>query len=418
MISRHERRIAIVDVETTGLSPWRHDRIIEIAVVIISPDGRIQHEYETLINPRRDLGPTRIHGITASDIAGAPAFEDIADDVMELLAGTHALAGHNVAFDRNFLVKEYERTGVVFPTTSLLCTCQLFGRASLAACCEDLGIELTGAAHRALIDARATAQIVASLLADDDSILERHLIDGSLWPQPKPRRTACYTRDHSKLVSQQPPKFLQRMAEKLRHDIEGATADSIAYTALIDRVLEDRVIDATEEHLLIDAAVHWNLSAPQVAEAHRSFLHALAVAALADGVVTDAERRDLHAVAKLLGQDVAALDTILSVASQQLASVNPRIPAAVGGEDLMGKRVCFTGELVAKIAGQPIARDVAQSMAERAGLIISAGVNKKLDLLVVADPNTQSGKAVKAREYGCRIVAENVFWKMIGVEVD
>jgi DNA polymerase III subunit epsilon len=41
-----------------------------------------------------------------------------------------------------------------------------------------------------------------------------------------------------------------------------------------------------------------------------------------------------------------------------------------------------------------------------------------LDLLVVADPDSMSGKAKKAREYGIRIVAEPVFWSMMGVNVD
>jgi DNA polymerase-3 subunit epsilon len=45
-------------------------------------------------------------------------------------------------------------------------------------------------------------------------------------------------------------------------------------------------------------------------------------------------------------------------------------------------------------------------------------VTKELDLLVVADPNTQSGKAKKARKYGTRIVHEPVFWRSLGIAVD
>jgi DNA polymerase-3 subunit epsilon len=83
-----------------------------------------------------------------------------------------------------------------------------------------------------------------------------------------------------------------------------------------------------------------------------------------------------------------------------------------------GKSVCFTGELLATLNGQRIDRTKAQMMAVRAGLKILTGVTKKLDILVVADPNTQSGKAKKAREFGIRIIADSVFWKAIGVEVD
>ena len=44
-------------------------------------------------------------------------------------------------------------------------------------------------------------------------------------------------------------------------------------------------------------------------------------------------------------------------------------------------------------------------------------MTKKLDLLVVADPLTQSGKAKKARQYGIRIMHKPVFWRALGLEV-
>jgi len=56
--------------------------------------------------------------------------------------------------------------------------------------------------------------------------------------------------------------------------------------------------------------------------------------------------------------------------------------------------------------------------AKKAGMIVKNGVVKKLDLLVVADPNSMSGKAKKAREYGIRIIAESEFWRKLGVQVD
>jgi DNA polymerase-3 subunit epsilon len=52
------------------------------------------------------------------------------------------------------------------------------------------------------------------------------------------------------------------------------------------------------------------------------------------------------------------------------------------------------------------------------GLLVKHSVSKKLDMLVVSDPYTQSSKAKKAREYGVKIVAEPVFWNMLGVRVE
>jgi hypothetical protein len=68
-------------------------------------------------------------------------------------------------------------------------------------------------------------------------------------------------------------------------------------------------------------------------------------------------------------------------------------------------------------AGERITRELAETLAEhRNGG--SQVLTKTLDLLVLADPNTQSGKAKKARSYGTRILAETVFWKMVGISVD
>jgi DNA polymerase-3 subunit epsilon len=77
--------------------------------------------------------------------------------------------------------------------------------------------------------------------------------------------------------------------------------------------------------------------------------------------------------------------------------------------------VCFTGELRCQFNGQPISRECAEGLATKAGLVVMDNVTKKLQLLVTADPQSQSGKAVKARKYGIRMVNEAVVWNAIGV---
>ena len=49
---------------------------------------------------------------------------------------------------------------------------------------------------------------------------------------------------------------------------------------------------------------------------------------------------------------------------------------------------------------------------------VAKSVTKTLDILVVSDADTQSGKAKKARSYGVRIVAERSFWPRVGVTID
>jgi DNA polymerase-3 subunit epsilon len=61
---------------------------------------------------------------------------------------------------------------------------------------------------------------------------------------------------------------------------------------------------------------------------------------------------------------------------------------------------------------------MATELATKGGMIVVESVTKKLDLLVVADPLSQSGKAKKARRYGIRIMHEVVFWTVLDIEVE
>jgi NAD-dependent DNA ligase len=101
-------------------------------------------------------------------------------------------------------------------------------------------------------------------------------------------------------------------------------------------------------------------------------------------------------VASLLGIDSRDLAEILETAAHELAEGRNQPPLAVTAlsiEDLAGKRVCFTGESRCRLSGESISREMAAELAARRGMIVAESVTKKLDLLVVADPFTQSGKA-------------------------
>lgn len=133
----------VISIETTGLFPAYHDRIIEIAVVNVDGD-RVTDEWVTLVNPERDIGPTRVHGISARQVVAAPTFQLIAGDLVERLAD-RVLVGHNGRFQGDFIEYELGRLGHRVDCTQILCTMTLAqglgisGR-SLHACCESLGL--------------------------------------------------------------------------------------------------------------------------------------------------------------------------------------------------------------------------------------------------------------------------------------
>ncbi len=165
--------IAVIDVETTGLFSHRHDRVVEIAIVIIGANGDLQQEFVSLINPARDIGPTSIHGLTSADILHAPEFAEIASLVLAALTGTVAIAAHNVRFDRQFLEGEFSRLKSDLPDFHTLCTMQLAGGGNLSDCCRYHGVPFEGKAHDALNDARAAAGLLLSLLADEPRVVQQ-----------------------------------------------------------------------------------------------------------------------------------------------------------------------------------------------------------------------------------------------------
>jgi len=151
-------RFAVIDVETTGLG--NRDRIVEVAVVVVDSHGSVLDEYDTLIDPQRDVGPTHIHGISASMVSAAPLFGEVARSLIDRLEGA-ILVAHNLAFDTRMLVNEYERLGVSMMPGQGACTLRTTGE-RLETACARYGLPLSDH-HRALADARVTAQLFSRL---------------------------------------------------------------------------------------------------------------------------------------------------------------------------------------------------------------------------------------------------------------
>jgi DNA polymerase-3 subunit epsilon len=412
--------LAIIDVETTGLNPYRHDRVIEVAVVLVLPGQGIATEFATLVNPGRDVGPTRIHGITATAIVDAPRFADIAANLAGVLGGATVLVGHNVRFDISFLKSEYMRVGVEMPHYATLDTMTLAGGGTLTACCAEHGVEYDGQAHAALHDARATACLLEKIVSKDHDLIAPYVNgDAPVWPSLAPASSRLLPRDSALSADLPLPNYVQRLAERLS---AGSLDASIPegerdYRELLWRALEDGRIETSEGDALLDVATNWGLPFSRVEAIHLGYLTELAKAAWADRQITDAERREIRTAAQLLGFGSLSNEQFQDLMRSCQISVGVETPAPPV-EQWTGKTVCFTGEFSCHIRGQLISREMAEDLALKHGLIAMPSVTKKLDVLVVADPNTQSGKASKARQYGIRIVHEPVFWRSLGIAVD
>ncbi|MCI5057252.1 MAG: GIY-YIG nuclease family protein [Flavobacteriales bacterium] len=152
---------AVTDIETTGSNHVDH-AITEVSVYVTDGE-KILKEYSSLVNPKRSIPPfiTGLTGISNEDVAAAPEFSEIAEELLTYFEDAVFVA-HNVAFDYNFLRVSFMNVGINF-NKARLCTVRLSRRIfpnlnsySLGNLCKSLDIELIDR-HRAYGDAQATA---------------------------------------------------------------------------------------------------------------------------------------------------------------------------------------------------------------------------------------------------------------------
>lgn len=406
----------VMDVETTGFFSGGTDRIVEIALIAIDAEGNILREYETLLNPERDLGPIHIHQITGAMVKEAPLFTDIMGDIAEFLAGS-ILVAHNVSFDYRFLEGEFQRAGVDMPDIPSVCTVKLVKEvnpdipsAKLGNVCEFYDISLENS-HSAYDDCKATARLL-SILIDEyglHNILQPLTSPPGVecWPQLS-KSGICFKRcDYEELPRDN---HIAELVVSLPGSGETTLEGEVEYLKQLESALADRKITVEEAQGLKELALEYNISSQKAVELHESYLIDLIRIALLDEVISDFEMADLKKVADLLDISEEKLFELISESEES------RIPPEKRN-DLRGKTVCFTGTLRSKHQDMPITRSVAQKLALEHGMIVKGNVTKGLDFLVTADPDSMSTKARKARKYDIDILAEQAFWSMLRVQV-
>ena len=189
-VSLHDTVFTVFDVETTGLSA-ESNRMTEIGIVKMR-GGEIIDEYETLMNPGEFVPPyiTQLTGITNEMVHKKPPFEELAQGILDFIKGGDTvfpvLGGHNVRFDYSFLNTSLLRAGYNKLDYPALCTARLARRLSRALPSKSLdslkrhfGIHAKRK-HRAIDDARATAQILAIFIEQLVNEFEFETVDDIL----------------------------------------------------------------------------------------------------------------------------------------------------------------------------------------------------------------------------------------------
>jgi DNA polymerase-3 subunit epsilon len=313
------------------------------------------------------------------------------------------VVSHNIAFELRFLGAELRRAGVPLdnPWLTGLCTMKWAGRLLPAAsrklqdCCDAAGVVLANA-HCALEDARAAAGLLKQLMecggAPPPWAREISGADQFQWPEVASSEVRLAARGTA------PPRrlagWLDRIVARMpRHD--DIRVES--YLEVLESALLDHYLSRHEEDALVAMAEDLGLSRQLLDEIHCEYLRSMATIALADGVVTDDERADLLQVAGLCGLTPNHVDAALAMAPVRHA--NAEFAFAPG--DVL----CLTGAMC---------RPQSEWEAElgQRGFVLGS-LTRRTQILIAADPDSTSGKAKKAREYGIPIINEQALTRLL-----
>ncbi|UNX53199.1 3'-5' exonuclease [Georgenia sp. TF02-10] len=292
-------------METTGFSPAKGDRVIEIAVARVDASGRIEDEYATLINPEgRDTGPVFVHGISNGAVRNAPLFADVAGDVLARLEGAVVVA-HNAVFEERFLAAELSRAGISVASLPALCSLWLGQQTfdtpnhKLATLAREAGIPLVDA-HAALGDVRAVGRLLPMMLDRHGAPLVYGCRPGNGMAAAHRRGATPVTRavELRKGTDGWMASLLARLPMSTG-EVDDAAAE--VYLEALAEVLADGKLVGEEAKLLARAAGSAGMGAAQVAALNERFLETMRDVALADDVLTAAELRQLTKASTLLG---------------------------------------------------------------------------------------------------------------------
>jgi len=179
---KHNKRIIVLDTETTGLSPQDGHRIIEIGCVELVKRRLTGNHFHVYINPNRaiDEGAIAVHGITNEFLQDKPAFTQIADEFIEFIRGAE-LVIHNAPFDVGFINHEFDKLSLgvvkdystVFDTLAFARKKHAGQRNSLDALCKRYGIDNSHRdLHGALLDAEILADVFLLMTGGQFSLLD------------------------------------------------------------------------------------------------------------------------------------------------------------------------------------------------------------------------------------------------------
>lgn len=165
-------REIVFDTETTGLSPERGDRLVEIGCVELINRVETGRHFHAYFNPDRPMPSEAeaVHGLSGAFLADKPRFSEVVHELIDFI-GESPLVAHNATFDFGFVNWELKSCGHAAICTSRMVDTLAIARTrhpgskhSLDALCTRYGIDRSHRVkHGALLDAQLLAQLYVEL---------------------------------------------------------------------------------------------------------------------------------------------------------------------------------------------------------------------------------------------------------------
>lgn len=337
--------IAYLGALATGFG--RHDRIFELAAVVIDNDGT-RHEFSTLLNPMRDIGRAATDfAISATSLSAAPTLAEAWPWFARRISGC-VIASEGIALLQTMLERELASAGM--PIDLGLGTDIRTPDAGASASALDR-------AGRASLGQRASGTAVASTAP---------YRPGTEITLPG----RIHTRDTFTLTRTTGSSTDLLYADHIAH-LVGHVDDSPASIGDINALAE-----------------RFALSPEARRSVHDTLLNALRAAAGRDGTISADEAARISRTASALGVELTD------------DAPTPTDHTRIGDVLVPGTRICFTGSSV-DLTGSAIEKSELKKLAEGAGMHVVEAVSKtRCDVLIAADASTMSGKAKTARDLG------------------
>jgi len=162
-LAKMPKRVAFVDVETTGLT--EEDRIVSLAVILLETAGLIEARFSLrhvhiICDPGRKSHPRAeiVHGYSDWSLRHQEIFAENVEAVVTILNDADLIVAHNVEFDMSFINREICAAGYATLEKEDYCTMKTYrqrasGRSGLDAVAAQIGIARSGQRHTALEDA-------------------------------------------------------------------------------------------------------------------------------------------------------------------------------------------------------------------------------------------------------------------------